>query len=105
MNARCSIIAFFVLTSSPCFANDYLSGVYCDSGRSILEFQTFEFRKMGVPIANARESFDYLLKDNADAWFFMLESVTELYRNPEEFQKVLKSGGWRELCVKKVRGY
>jgi hypothetical protein len=80
-----------------------ISGAICDTNRAILVGQTLEFRKIGIPIGDASDTFNS--EKDVKTRVFLKQVVRLIYSDPAKGERYLNSGQFMNDCVKTHRGF
>ena len=80
-----------------------ISGAICDTNKAILLGQTLEFRKIGIPIGDASDTFNS--ERDVKTRVFLKQVVRLIYSDPIKGERYLNSGQFMSDCVKTHRGF
>ena len=98
------IFLFTCLSFSPITFSQDMSTITCQIHEMVMLNQILPFRQQGIMgVGEAERQFN----DEQDprTRIFLKQYVREMYADPVRGEKYLRSGGFRNACVKINRGY
>ena len=98
------ILLLTVISFSPITFSQDMSTITCQIHETVMLNQILPFRKQGIMgVGEAERQFND--EEDARTRIFLKKYVREMYADPVMGEKVLRSGGFRNACVKINRGY
>ena len=98
-----TIVLLSLSISQSTFSQD-MSTVTCQIHEMVMLNQILPFRKQGIMgVGEAERQFND--ENDVRTRVFLKKFVREMYADPVMGEKVLRSGGFRNACVKINRGY
>jgi hypothetical protein len=92
------------LSISPLTFSQDMSTVTCQIHEMVMLNQILPFRKQGIMgVGEAERQFND--EEDVRTRVFLKKFVREMYADPVMGEKVLRSGGFRNACIKINRGY
>lgn len=81
-----------------------ISARLCESYENVIR-KAVELRRSGVPMDTAIQMANPAMRQNRDLWDVISTSIKEAYRDPDNYDQILRMGWWTYTCTAVLNGY